>query len=124
MANSIRRTCIAEVPTLAIENVIVERNDTVLHDEFICHRLGFVPLTNTQDPRLRRMNFRNVSCTCGISCPLCEVGSHHALHPPCLTRASWLFASDATCARARARACVRIVYACIPGSMCCGASVL
>jgi len=73
MANSIRRVCIGEVPTLAIENVTIERNDTVLQDEFICHRLGFIPLKSTDDVRLKRMNYRNNSCTCGMTCPRCEV---------------------------------------------------
>mmetsp|Transcript_46318 Transcript_46318/g.68333 ORF Transcript_46318/g.68333 Transcript_46318/m.68333 type:complete len:329 (+) Transcript_46318:140-1126(+) len=73
MANSIRRVCIGEVPTLAIENVSIERNDTVLQDEFICHRLGFIPLKSTDDVRLKRMNYRNNSCTCGMTCPRCEV---------------------------------------------------
>ena len=44
VANSLRRAMIAEVPTLAIENVEVEDNSTMVHDEYLAHRMGLIPI--------------------------------------------------------------------------------
>ncbi|CDF35709.1 unnamed protein product [Chondrus crispus] len=49
IANALRRILLSEVPTLAIENVFVHRNTSIMHDEQLAHRLGLVPLKI--DPR-------------------------------------------------------------------------
>lgn len=42
--NAIRRIVMNSLPSLAIENVFVYRNDSVLFDEFLASRLGSLPL--------------------------------------------------------------------------------
>ncbi|GAB2279804.1 hypothetical protein Dimus_014443 [Dionaea muscipula] len=50
LANAFRRILIAEVPTMAIEKVLIANNTSVIQDEVLAHRLGLVPLK--VDPRL------------------------------------------------------------------------
>ena len=42
--NSLRRTSMIGVPTMAIEEIEFTKNSSVLYDEIIAHRLGLVPL--------------------------------------------------------------------------------
>lgn len=49
IANALRRICISEVPTVAIENVYVYNNTSIMQDEVLAHRLGLVPIK--VDPR-------------------------------------------------------------------------
>ncbi|MBW3002085.1 DNA-directed RNA polymerase subunit D [Candidatus Woesearchaeota archaeon] len=42
--NSLRRTIIDTVPTMAIEEVEFRKNSSVLYDEILAHRLGLVPM--------------------------------------------------------------------------------
>ncbi|MCM8782725.1 MAG: DNA-directed RNA polymerase subunit D [Candidatus Omnitrophica bacterium] len=43
LANALRRS-ISEIPTLAIDEVEIFKNDSALYDEVLAHRLGLIPL--------------------------------------------------------------------------------
>ena len=43
LANAIRRS-ISEIPTLAVDEVEIYKNDSALYDEMIAHRIGLIPL--------------------------------------------------------------------------------
>jgi len=43
LANALRRVIIAEVPTLAPHLISIFENTSVLHDEFLCQRIGLIP---------------------------------------------------------------------------------
>lgn len=77
--NAIRRTAIAWVPTLAIEDITFTKNDSVLYDEIIAHRLGLIPLKT----ELKSFTFKN-KCKCkGEGCGRCEAKLTLKAKGPC-----------------------------------------
>ncbi|XP_070590309.1 DNA-directed RNA polymerases I and III subunit RPAC1 isoform X2 [Erythrolamprus reginae] len=50
IANAFRRILLAEVPTMAVEKVLVYNNTSIVQDEILAHRLGLIPIC--ADPRL------------------------------------------------------------------------
>ncbi|ACI65295.1 predicted protein, partial [Phaeodactylum tricornutum CCAP 1055/1] len=42
--NALRRILLAEVPTVALENIYMWENSSLIHDEVLSHRLGLIPL--------------------------------------------------------------------------------
>lgn len=77
VANSLRRVILAEVPTMAVETVNVEENDSVIFDEFLAHRMGLLPLTSEgvgDIPPDAHFGFReHKDCNCFDGCPYCTV---------------------------------------------------
>ena len=69
-ANAVRRFCIAEVPTMAIDDVVMVENSSVLYDEILAHRLGMIPIKTDLD----RYNLPE-DCDCGnpLGCHKCRV---------------------------------------------------
>jgi len=68
-ANTLRRLMIGEVPTMAIEDLVIAKNDSVLYDEIIAHRLGLVVLKTDLDS----YNMQSV-CKCkGAGCAQCQL---------------------------------------------------
>jgi DNA-directed RNA polymerase subunit D len=68
--NAIRRTSISEVPTLAIDDVVILENSSVMHDEAIAHRLGLVPLQTNLD---RFVMPHDCDCKSTLGCSKCRV---------------------------------------------------
>ena len=68
--NAIRRISISEVPTLAIDDVVILENSSVMHDEAIAHRLGLVPLLTNLS---RFVMPHECDCKSTLGCSKCRV---------------------------------------------------
>ena len=68
-ANTLRRLMIDEVPTMAIEEVEFSKNNSILYDEIIAHRLGLITLKSD----LKSYNLPD-TCKCeGKGCNRCQL---------------------------------------------------
>lgn len=66
--NALRRICMVEVPTMAVEKVEIYRNDSKIFDEVLAHRLGLIPLKTDPESIIP-----HDECDCDDHCPRCSV---------------------------------------------------
>jgi DNA-directed RNA polymerase subunit D len=67
--NALRRIMLTEVPTMAIDEIVILENSSILNDEILAHRMGFIPLKTDLDS----YNLPE-ECKCGseLGCNLCR----------------------------------------------------
>lgn len=69
-ANAIRRIAISQVPTMAIDDVVILENSSVMFDELVAHRLGLIPLKTD----LNKYNLpEECDCKNPLGCQKCRV---------------------------------------------------
>jgi DNA-directed RNA polymerase subunit D len=68
--NALRRTMISEVPCMAIDDIFIFDNSSVVPDEVLAHRMGLLPLRTDLDSYVIPEK-----CECGsdLGCSLCRV---------------------------------------------------
>jgi DNA-directed RNA polymerase subunit D len=70
LMNALRRIALAEVPSMAIDEVVMIENSSILQDEIIAHRLGLTPLKTDLDS----YNLpEECKCQSEFGCSLCRV---------------------------------------------------
>ena len=68
--NALRRVVLAEVPCMAIDEIVVIENSSILQDEIIAHRFGLIPLKTDLDG----YNLpEECPCKSEFGCNLCRV---------------------------------------------------
>lgn len=70
VANSIRRVALTELPVMAVEYVFVYENSSIMDDQILAHRIGFIALTTNPGDYVLHDN-----CDCGVEygCSKCSV---------------------------------------------------
>lgn len=70
LMNALRRIGLAEVPSMAIDEIVIIENSCILQDEMISHRLGLIPLKTDLDS----YNLpEECKCQSEFGCPECRV---------------------------------------------------
>jgi len=70
LMNALRRIALSEVPSMAIDEVVMIENSAILQDEIIAHRLGLTPLKTDLDT----YNLpEECECKSEFGCPQCRV---------------------------------------------------
>lgn len=96
-ANALRRAMMAEVPAMAIEDVIIIENTSVLYDEVIAHRMGLIPIKTDLDAYVLP---EECDCKSELGCSKCRASftlEVEAVDEPVMVYSSDLKAeSDAT----------------------------
>jgi len=91
-ANTIRREMVSGVPTLAIEDVRIYDNTSVLFDEMLVHRLGLIPLKTDLSSHVPKDE-----CSCeGVGCPTCTATYTLSVEGPRTVYSNDLIPQDST----------------------------
>ena len=69
-ANALRRFAISEVPCMAIDEIVIHDNSSVLYDEILAHRLGLIPLTTDLEGYILS---QDCDCKTSLGCTKCRV---------------------------------------------------
>jgi len=88
-ANALRRIMIAEVPKIAIDEVNIYENTSVVYDEQLALRLGLIPLKTDLESYVLRSE-----CKCENGCPSCQVSLTLSVEGPKVVYSSDLVSSD------------------------------
>lgn len=69
-ANALRRAMVSEVPVMAIDDVFIFDNSSLVPDEVLAHRVGLVPLTTDLETYVLP---EDCDCQADLGCPKCRV---------------------------------------------------
>ena len=69
-ANAIRRIALSEVPVMAIDNIIIIENSSIMYDELLAHRLGLIPLKTDLSKYVLP---KDCDCDNSLGCLKCSV---------------------------------------------------
>src|SRR5947209_2280025 len=67
-ALAVRRMIMSEFPIMAIDDVMILENNSVMYDKILAHRLGLVPITTDQSYNLPEV----CSCKSELGCEKCR----------------------------------------------------
>ena len=59
LLNAIRRS-VLEIPTMAIDEVEIFKNDSALYDEIIAHRIGLIPIKTSKTSKEQKFKLKVV----------------------------------------------------------------
>ncbi|QQG38555.1 MAG: DNA-directed RNA polymerase subunit D [Candidatus Woesearchaeota archaeon] len=89
-ANTMRRLILEEVPTLAVEDCTIHKNDSALYDEMIAQRLGLIPLKTDLKSYVLPEN-----CKCkGEGCARCQLNLSLKVKGPCIVYSGEIKSQD------------------------------
>jgi DNA-directed RNA polymerase subunit D len=67
LVNGLRRAMMGEVETMAIDQLKIHQNTTMVHDELLFHKLGLIPLLSEHANEF----VHRYECDCDDGCPKC-----------------------------------------------------
>jgi DNA-directed RNA polymerase subunit D len=67
--NALRRIMLTEVPAMAIDEIVILENSSILNDEILAHRMGFIPLKTDLDSYTLP---EECKCESDLGCNLCR----------------------------------------------------